>query len=116
MRGPGRPLDNAKGDLPVNWTKRGVIVSFCAATSRRCSRAAAIVVACLAGLAPAAAHAQTASQPPYTLKGDLAEIKSKGTLRFLFHGEADHLPRAEDPRAAERGLAEAVAQRLGLTA
>jgi len=61
-------------------------------------------------------HAQQAKTPaPYTLKGDLADIKSKGVLRILFHGEADHLPRNGDPRAAERGLAEELATRLGAT-
>jgi len=60
--------------------------------------------------------AQSAGTPaPYTLKGDLADIKSKGTLRILFHGAADYLPRDGDPRAAERALAEDLATRLGLT-
>src|SRR5258706_7583284 len=53
---------------------------------------------------------------PYVLRGDLSEIKSKGTIRFLVHGEANYLPRAGDPRAAERSLAEDFATRLGLTA
>ena len=52
---------------------------------------------------------------PYVLRGDLSEIKSKGTIRFLVHGEADYLPRAGDPRAAERSLAEDFAARLGLS-
>jgi hypothetical protein len=32
-----------------------------------------------------------------------------------FHGEADHLPRNGDPRAAERALAEDLPIRLGVT-
>lgn len=52
----------------------------------------------------------------YVLKGDYAEIASKGAIRFLVHGDADHLPRAGDPRAAERALAEQLANRLALKA
>jgi peptidoglycan lytic transglycosylase F len=52
----------------------------------------------------------------YVLKGDYSEIASKGTIRFLFHGDADYLPRAGDPRAAERALAEQLANRLGVKA
>ena len=48
--------------------------------------------------------ADAPSAPVYVVKGDLAEVKSKGTIRFLVHGEADYLPRAGDPRAAERSL------------
>jgi membrane-bound lytic murein transglycosylase F len=67
-------------------------------------------------LAAHTVHAQQAKTPaPYTLKGDLADIKRKGFLRILFHGEADHLPRNGDPRAAERALAEELAARLGVT-
>src|SRR5262245_48799066 len=62
------------------------------------------------------AHGQSPAPPArYTLKGDLADIKSKGALRILFHGEADHLPRSGDPRVAERGIAEDLAARLGVT-
>ena len=49
------------------------------------------------------------------LKGDLADIIGKGFLRILFHGEPDYLPRAGDPRAEERALAEELASRLGVT-
>lgn len=64
-------------------------------------------------------HGVTAAEAPsssfYTLRGDLPEIQKKGSIRFLVHGEADYLPRAEDPRAAERALAEELANRLNLT-
>jgi membrane-bound lytic murein transglycosylase F len=53
---------------------------------------------------------------PYVLKGDYQEIRSKGVIRFLVHGEADYLPRAGDPRAAERALAQEMADRLGVKA
>ena len=53
--------------------------------------------------------ADAPSSPVYVVKGDLAEVKSKGAIRFLVHGEADYLPRAGDPRAAERALAEDLA-------
>ena len=52
----------------------------------------------------------------YVLKGDYREIGSKGSIRFLVHGEADYLPRAGDPRAAEHALAEQLANRLGVQA
>ena len=52
----------------------------------------------------------------YVLKGDYKEITDKGTIRFLVHGGADYLPRAKDPRAAERALAEDLAKRLGVKA
>jgi membrane-bound lytic murein transglycosylase F len=61
-----------------------------------------------------AADAPTA--PAYVVKGDLAEVKSKGAIRFLVHGEPDYLPRAGDPRAAERALGEDLARKLGLNA
>jgi uncharacterized protein (UPF0210 family) len=60
--------------------------------------------------------ADAPSAPVYVVKGDLAEVKSKGAIRFLVHGEADYLPRAGDPRAAEHALAEDLAKKLGLTA
>ena len=60
------------------------------------------------------AGAADAPAGPYVLRGDLSEIKSKGSIRFLVHGEADYLPRDGDPRAAERALAEDFANRLGL--
>jgi membrane-bound lytic murein transglycosylase F len=60
------------------------------------------------------ASAADAPAAPYVLRGDLSEIKSKGFIRFLVHGEADYLPRKGDPRAAERALAEEFAIRLGL--
>ena len=59
--------------------------------------------------------ADAPQSPFYTLTGDLAAIKAKGAIRFLVHGEADYLPRAGDPRAAERALAEEFAARLGLS-
>jgi len=59
--------------------------------------------------------ADAPSSSSYVLQGDLPEIARKGTIRFLVHGEADHLPRAGDPRAAERTLAEDLAERLGVT-
>jgi membrane-bound lytic murein transglycosylase F len=89
----------SQGELPVNWMTRGV----------------GMLALCLAAFLPALVWAQTAAPPSYTLKGDLSEIKGKGTLRFLYYGEADHLPRSGDPRAAERALAEAMAQKLNLT-
>lgn len=52
--------------------------------------------------------------PSYVLKGDYQEIRNRGAIRFLVHGEADYLPRAGDPRAAERALAEELARSLGL--
>ena len=58
--------------------------------------------------------AETSSSSFYVLKGDLAEIRRKGSIRFLVHGEADYLPRAGDPRAAERALAEQLANHLGV--
>src|SRR5262245_43602132 len=61
------------------------------------------------------AAAQEESPPSYTLSGDLSEIRAKGSLRFLVHGEADHLPRNGDPKAAEQALARELAQNLGLT-
>jgi membrane-bound lytic murein transglycosylase F len=60
--------------------------------------------------------ADAPSSPVYVVKGDLAEVKSKGAIRFLVHGEPDYLPRAGDPREAERALAEDLARKLGLTA
>jgi len=36
--------------------------------------------------------ADAPSSPVYVVKGDLAEVKSKGAIRFLVHGEADYLP------------------------
>jgi membrane-bound lytic murein transglycosylase F len=60
--------------------------------------------------------ADAPQSPFYTLRGDLSDIKAKRTIRFLVHGEADYLPRAGDPRAAERALAEEFAARLGLRA
>ena len=59
-------------------------------------------------------NAADAPAASYVLRGDLSEIKSKGFIRFLVHGEADYLPRDGDPRAAERALAEEFAIRLGL--
>jgi len=73
------------------------------------------IVGVLAVLAPShPAGAQTAPPAFYTLKGDQAEIKAKGWIRFLVHGEVDYLPRAGDPRGAERALAEELANRLGV--
>jgi len=63
--------------------------------------------------------AQAAGAPAsefYVLKGDYSDITDKGTIRFLVHGGADYLPRAKDPRAAERALAENLAKRLGVNA
>src|SRR5262249_28326593 len=60
--------------------------------------------------------ADAPSAPVYVVKGDLAEVKSKGAIRFLVHGDADYLPRAGDPRAAEHALAEDLARKLGLNA
>src|SRR5262245_49879121 len=89
------------------------------------TRLGALLVAGLAvtlALAPnprvrAQAPATPQSPPaPYTLKGDLGEIQGKGFIRFLYHGEPDYLPRAGDPHAEERSLAEELASRLGLRA
>jgi hypothetical protein len=49
--------------------------------------------------APAAAPDDEA--PQYVLQGHLAEMRSKGTIRFLVYGEADYLPRNGDPSGAE---------------
>jgi len=60
-----------------------------------------------------------ADAPPdefYVLKGDYGEITAKGAIRFLVHAAADYLLRSGDPRAAERELAEQLANRLGLKA
>jgi membrane-bound lytic murein transglycosylase MltF len=61
------------------------------------------------------AAAQEEQMPAYTLSGDLSEIRAKGVIRFLVHGEADYLPRNGDPKAAEQTLARELAQNLGLT-
>ena len=63
-----------------------------------------------------ATAAFAADEPSYLLKGDYQEMRSKNSIRFLIHGEADHLPRSGDPRAAERALAQKLANRLGVTA
>jgi membrane-bound lytic murein transglycosylase F len=60
--------------------------------------------------------ADAPSSSYYVLRADLSEIQRKGFIRFLFHGDADYLPRAGDPRAAEHALAEDLAERLGVTA
>jgi peptidoglycan lytic transglycosylase F len=60
------------------------------------------------------ASAQEEPAPSYTLIGDLSEIRAKGAIRFLVHGEADHLPRSGDPKVAEQALARELAQSLGL--
>ena len=57
-----------------------------------------------------------AAAPSYLLKGDYQEMRSKNSIRFLIHGEAEHLARSGDPRAAERALAQKLANRLGVTA
>ena len=60
-----------------------------------------------------------ADAPPddfYVLKGEYGEITAKGAIRFLVHGTADYLPRTGDPSAAERELAEQLANRLGFKA
>jgi len=54
--------------------------------------------------------------PQYVLQGDLAEMRSKGTIRFLVYGEADYLPRNGDPSGAEQALAHEFAAKLGLKA
>ena len=84
-------------------------------------RAAVVFTTCALGLAILVSRSEVeAADAPatsaYVLKGDLSEIKSKGSIRFLVHGEADYLPRAGDPRAAERALAEDLAKKLGLNA
>src|SRR5262245_55103434 len=61
------------------------------------------------------ASAQERPLSSSTLTGDLSEIRAKGSLRFLVYGEADHLPRSGDPKAAEQALARELAQSLGLT-
>jgi membrane-bound lytic murein transglycosylase F len=66
-------------------------------------------------LLPLKVAAQEEPSPSYTLSGDLSEIRAKGSIRFLVHGEADHLPRGGDPRAAEQALARELAKNLGLT-
>ena len=74
----------------------------------------AIIVAFFSATSAFAADAPAA--PSYLLKGDYQEMRSKNSIRFLIHGEADHLPRSGDPRAAERALAQKLANRLGVTA
>jgi peptidoglycan lytic transglycosylase F len=54
------------------------------------------------------------TSPAYTLTGDLPEIKQKGIIRFLVHGEVDHLSRGGDPRVIEQELARDFAKKLGL--
>src|SRR5262245_66348834 len=79
----------------------------------------AVAGALFAVLTMAHRTVDAADAPPssfYVLKGDYSEIASKGTIRFLVHGESDYLPRAGDPRAAERELAEQLAHRLGVNA
>jgi membrane-bound lytic murein transglycosylase F len=56
------------------------------------------------------------SGPSYVLKGDLAEITAKGSVRFLVRRSPDYLPRSGDPRLAELDLARAFAAKLGLRA
>jgi hypothetical protein len=46
------------------------------------------------------ASAQEEPAASYTLTGDLSEIRARGSIRFLVHGEADHLPRSGDPKVA----------------
>lgn len=60
------------------------------------------------------ASAQEEPAASYTLTGDLSEIRAKGVIRFLVHGEADNLPRSGDPKVAEQALARELAQSLGL--
>jgi membrane-bound lytic murein transglycosylase F len=84
-----------------NWIQSGVFFTACA------------LGVFTSGL-NAPVNAAEAPAASYVLRGDLAEIKSKGFIRFLVHGEADYLPRDGDPRAAERALAEEFAIRLGL--
>ena len=60
------------------------------------------------------ASAQEEPAPSYTLTGDLSEIRTKGAIRFLVHGEADHLPRGGNPKVAEQALARELDQGLGL--
>jgi hypothetical protein len=82
-----------------NWIQRGVFL-----------------IACAVGVFPLGpcvfVNAADAPAAPYVLRGDISEIKSKGFIRFLVHGEADYLPRTGDPRAAERALAEEFAIRF----
>ena len=85
------------------WIRTGLVLALCALA----------VSALTSTIGVDAASAPASSF--YTLQGDLSEIKSKGSIRFLVHGAADYLPRAGDPRAAERALAEDLANRLGLT-
>ena len=69
-----------------NWTRNGLVFT------------ATVLVAAVLGSISAVRSADAPSSPFYTLRGDLSEIKAKGTIRFLVHGEADYLPRAGDPR------------------
>jgi len=62
-----------------------------------------------------AADEDSTSPSSYVLNGDLAAMKTKGSIRFLVHGEADYLTRDGDPRTAERALANEFAKKLGLT-
>lgn len=57
---------------------------------------------------------EPATIPLYVLMGDEADIRAKGTIRFLVSGGADYLPRAGDPRTAERELARGLAEKLDL--
>jgi ABC-type amino acid transport substrate-binding protein len=86
----------------LSWIQKSVSLTVCAA------------VVFVASVGRMVGAAETSSSSFYVLKGDLAEIKSRGSIRFLVHGETDYLPRAGDPRAAERASAEELANRLGL--
>jgi membrane-bound lytic murein transglycosylase F len=92
------------GTTRVNRNFAVLITAFCAW----------VAVFTLASRSGGAADAPPADL--YVLKGDYGEISRKGMIRFLVHGGADYLPRSGDPRAAERALAEQLANRLGVKA
>ncbi len=95
--------------IPPHQCWLALAFALLALTAGRPARAAAAPAA-----APAAEPEEEA--PEYVLQGDLADVRSKGTIRFLVYGEADYLPRSGDPRGAEQALANEFAKKLGLQA
>ncbi|MCC6807253.1 MAG: transporter substrate-binding domain-containing protein [Deltaproteobacteria bacterium] len=58
----------------------------------------------------------SADVPAYVAKGDLAEIKKRGSLRFLVRDPGERLQREGDPSLAEQQLAKRFATKLGVQA
>ena len=85
---------------------------------RRAARSAAVLALALlavASSAPAAGAAEDDDAPPaYEERGDLSQLRTRGSLRFLVHGAIDHLQREGDPCVIEHVLARALAAKLDL--